>query len=166
MNTATVTKPASIYDHFETSYRGTGPACETFVALKDDAPTWLRDAVYEAHQGTLPNDWIYAQCRAAAELIDTRLGHESWEDDADKIHEHADSEVDIYTRALYQWATDFCLSSLFAHAEEEANDFGDPSTDTVKRLSTLQYCAIQSITSTIVDAWRASLAAEDEDEDS
>jgi hypothetical protein len=34
----------------------------TFVALVDDAPAWVRDTVYTAHDDEAPNDWRYEAC--------------------------------------------------------------------------------------------------------
>ena len=138
--------------HFVTKKRGRGPKAPTFVSLKDTRPDWLRAAVYAAHCEDLPNDWIYAECLAACEAIDAGdLGNSVYQEDM--IHEYADSRVDIYTRDLYQWAADFCLSNTFAGAESSAADMGEADgRDMVDRIKVLQYLAIENIARIMLDA--------------
>jgi len=153
---------------FETKRRAAtrpGEEGDPFVSLTDDRPEWLHDAVREAHGGgsDLPNDWIYQECQAAAELCDDRGAELAAEDgDGDVIHEHADGRVDVYTRDRFQWAADLCLSTVYALAEDEAE--GMPTGEALSdRIGVIQFYAIQSITRTIVDAWRK--ACEDADGD-
>lgn len=128
---------------FERGERTNG---EKFYTLSSDAPEWLREAVYEAHQGNLPNDWVYEECRAAFEAyLDGDFGC-----DLD-VHEHADSRVDVYTKVLMQWIVDFCLTSLYARAKEAAEGMGTEC-DMTKHASVVQYCAIASIAQTIAQA--------------
>ena len=135
---------------FETKTRDSGGG--TFVTLRDDAPEWLQDAIREAHQGTMPNDWIYAECEAA---WDAYTDQEARPDE----HEHADGRVDVYTKALYQWAADMCLTDLYSEAEQSAAELG-PEGDMSQRLTSLQYCAIEMIAATIWDAIEANAADE------
>jgi hypothetical protein len=135
-----MTSIASYFDDTKTRDNG-----EYFVHLKDDAPEWLSDAVRDAHQGTLPNDWIYAECLAAVEAFD--FG----DFDEDYIHEHADGRVDVYTRELYQWAADMCLTDTWANAEAEAAEMGLVE-ETEKRLAVIQYCAIRYIAEAMLNA--------------
>jgi hypothetical protein len=117
--------------------------------LTDNRPDWLYEAVQAAHVSDLPNDWIYAECRAACDAIDD--GSIACEDD---IHEHADSRVDVYTKDLYQWAADMCLSDTFAQAESDVEDMGgDSRDDTLQRIRELQYFAISRIARTVFEAW-------------
>ena len=38
---------------------------DTFIKLKDDAPNWIKDAVYVAHDDMMPDDRIYdVACQA------------------------------------------------------------------------------------------------------
>lgn len=128
---------------------------EKFVMLVDFAPEWLCGAVHDAHQSDLPNDWIYNECYAACLAIDDgSLSNQ------DSIHQHADSQMDVYTKDLYQWAADMCLTAIFSHAEEEADDFGpdDAPGSTIDRLTRVQYCAIARIAQTIWDAYETATA--------
>jgi cytosine/adenosine deaminase-related metal-dependent hydrolase len=81
----------STHIHFATRERDDGT---TFVTLRDDAPTWLRDAVYDAHDGEMPNDWRYETCQAICEMID---------DGTEDTQEIADSLVDIYNGDRAAW---------------------------------------------------------------
>ena len=140
--------------HFVSETRDNG---ERFYTLADDAPEWLRDAVQEAHDGTFPDDWVYAECEAAMCAI---LGGALT--DSGGLHEHADSRVDVYTKELYQWAADMCLTALFAEAEESANELGMEYEDTTKRLQVIQYEAICRIARVILEAWTENQTAEEE----
>ena len=147
--------------HFVTKTRNpvtktsTDSGGEPFTTLADDRPDWLQEAVREAHQGTLPSDWIYAECKAAAEAFDEGV-FDDCEDD-DSVHEYVDGRVDVYTQALYRWAADFCLTETFSVADEEASDMDDPEmsaceVDLAKRLSNIQYAAIRHIADTMREA--------------
>lgn len=116
------------------------------VCLSEDAPTWLKAAVYKAHNGDAPNDWIYAECQAAACAIDEG----SLKDDDNDAH--AEAQVDIYTKDLYQWAADMCLTSTYGQAQEYVEDMSMPE-DTLDRIRAFQYAAILTIAQTIVQAW-------------
>jgi hypothetical protein len=130
--------------YFVTRTRDNG---DKFVTLTDDAPEWLADAVREAHQGDLPDDWIYTECRAACDAIDD--GSIASEDD---IHAHADSRVEIYTAKLARWYADMCLSSTYSEAECRAEEIG-PGDGVNDRLMRIQYCAIEYIAETIFRAF-------------
>jgi hypothetical protein len=130
---------------------------EPYTTLAETRPDWLLGTVREAHQGTLPSGWIYEECRAAVEAFDA-----GDLDDSDSVHEHADGRVDVYTRALYQWAADFCTTETFAAAEQEARDMGLPE-ETEKRIACIQYAAIRHIADTMREACiKAAKATETE----
>jgi hypothetical protein len=129
---------------------------EIFITLADDAPPWLKEAVREAHQDTLPSDWIYAECQAATLAFDEGSLDDSEDDDC--VHEHTDSRIDTATKDLYQWAADFCLTDTFAAAEEEATDMGMlEEKETVKRIMSVQYAAIRYIADTMRQACIAAV---------
>jgi len=133
---------------------------KTFHTLHDNRPEWLQEAVREAHQTDLPNDWIYETCSAAADAIDGGyLGADKYGDD---LHEWADGQVEIYTKPLLQWVADMCLSSTYSNAESEADDLGVGG-DTVKRAMCVQYCAIRAIGQAMVDAWREACEAQEDE---
>lgn len=121
------------------------------VCLADNSPEWLRDAVYAAHAGGMPNDWIYEECGAACDAIDDG----SLTDD-DSVHEYADARVDVYTQELYQWAADMCLAPVFAAAKAEDEDCGHDGGTVQEQLSRLQYHAIARIARTMLAAVEAN----------
>lgn len=121
--------------------------CRRFVTLRENAPQWVLDAVREAHMGSLPLDWIFAECLAVAERIDEG----DFDEDGDWIHEHADNRVDIYTAARFHWAAEFCLTSLFANAEADARELS-PGPQVGDMLGLIQYCAITNIVATFFNA--------------
>ncbi len=122
---------------------------ETFYTLSDDAPEGLLEAIREAHQGTMPNDWVWEECKAAFESDEDLT-------DGDNLHQHADDRVEIYTKALFQWAADMCLTSLYSNAEAEAEEICDQAGSIEDRFKAIQFCAIQSIAHTIAE-FKASL---------
>lgn len=133
--------------HFVTKKRGRGPKAPFFVSLRDSAPAWLRDAIYDAHMGDGPRDWIYFECEAACLAIDD--GALASDDD---LHEYADGQVDIYTADRFAWAAEICLSDTMAHAEEALKDMGGHTGTLADQLGALQYCAIENIARTMLDA--------------
>lgn len=147
--------------HFETKPRPdfSVRAGEPFTTLKDDAPPWLKEAVREAHQGDLPLDWIYAECAAAAEAIDA--GDLDLADADDDVHAHADSRVDVYTKQLYQWAADHCLTDTWASAEQEARDMGLPE-ETEQRIRAIQYAAVRHVADVMKQACTRAVVASTE----
>ena len=143
---------------FETAKRAEGQHKDesdaTFVRVVEGAPAWVLEAVRKAHQGTLPSDWVFAECAAAAEAIDDCDDDAlACEDGGDWITDHAGERVDVYTKVLFQWATDFCLTEIFGDAEEHAEGMFDPHADTSKRLGVIQFCAIESIVRTMLEAF-------------
>ena len=75
------------------------PDGELYTRLREDAPEWLRDAVRQAHDDEIPNDWRYEKC---AELWDaiTDEGNAGMEP-----YEFAEGLTDIYTSRLLDWLT-------------------------------------------------------------
>ena len=136
---------------FETKTRDAG---ERFVTLTDDAPEWLQEAVRLAHHDTMPHDWVYAECEAAYDAYQDQEGRP---DD----HEHTDGRVDVYTKELYAWAADMCLTDLYSEAESRANELGTKCEDTSQRLASIQYCAIELIATVIFDAIEANSTMKD-----
>jgi hypothetical protein len=143
-------------DYFKKLDRKPEGCASRAVTLADNRPEWLHDAIREAHVSDLPNDWIYEECQAACDAIDAG----DLKDD-DAIHEYADGRVDIYTRARFDWAAQFCLSDTYADAESEDNDCGGDDSDVAERFGRIQYFAIARIARILLDA---SLAQTDDEE--
>lgn len=79
---------------FERKARDNG---EVYYTLTDDAPEWLRDAVYEAHDGEMPNDWRFETCYAILACF---------EDGSTDPGDVADSLTDVYNHDLARWLSD------------------------------------------------------------
>lgn len=103
----------------------------------------LRSGSKTAHSGDLPNDWIYEQCSNA---YDADLKEEG------DIHAHADSSVDVYTKDLFQWVSDMCLTATYSCAEEEAEDCGSLKGTIGDQITAIQYFAIRRIASIMSEA--------------
>ena len=130
---------------FETRTRDNG---DKFVTCIDTTPEWLAAAIRDAHQGDMPSDWIFETIKATCEAIDDGPF------DADSIGEFADANLEIYTKALYQWAADMCGSSTYSAAEEQASEVGscDANASIEDRIRVIQYYAIQYIADSILQA--------------
>lgn len=108
---------------FETRHRPDG---ETFTALRDDAPEWMRDAVHAAHGDMLPDDGIFRMCESAAECIAEA------DDPEDAAHEWADGEVSCYHAARVAWLAAApitrlgrCDDALEEHGSDAARGVSD-----------------------------------------
>lgn len=109
---------------FETRKRPDGQA---FTCLADNAPRWMRDAVFAAHGGMggrLPCDYLYLQCRAAAHhaaetLADADADADAAETLQDEAHEFADSAVPIYNVERTAWLADHLDNAAYV---DEAAD--------------------------------------------
>jgi hypothetical protein len=95
---------------------------ETFYKLRDDSPEWLSDAIFVAHDRTMPDDWRYSAIRAVAgEIAES-------EDDTDPDEsdwERCVSLVDCYTARLTAW-----LGSRVdraAYCDDAADEYGWPT---------------------------------------
>lgn len=68
-----------------------------FTKLREWAPQWVRDLVYDAHAGMLPDDWKYDCIRAALEAI-----AETDDYDYDGLR-FANEYADVYDADLLAW---------------------------------------------------------------
>jgi hypothetical protein len=124
----------------------TGDGC---LRIKDDAPQELRDAVYAAHDGMLPNDWLYSACASACADIEDNYDR----DPSERASEWADGEVDVYNSARFSWASEFCNSNLFATGEDMAAGTVDDRSPIIERLGAIQYYALEFIYGAMLGAY-------------
>jgi hypothetical protein len=152
-------KRASVAAFFVTGTRAPGPVPVEvkYVATAEGVPQWLVDALYAAHQGDMPRDWIYAECQAAAEAYD-----EGSLTDEDDVATYADGRVDIYTADRFRWAAEHCQTHTWVTAEEQAKEIGAPLEEVESRLGVIQYYAIEFIARTMLDAIRANMKIAEE----
>lgn len=92
------------------------------VALKDGAPEWVQDMVYEAHDGMLPDDYKYEFAQEAVDAIA----------DADDV-EDVRLEGDVYVSDLLAWLnTNVCR---MAYCDEACEEYGlEAATDLETRM--------------------------------
>ncbi len=133
-------RPDFLHEWFTRSSREVSPGHHVgYWTKSENCPDVIANAIYEAHDGTVPNDWVYEQCADAVEAMDDAGGYD--EDDA---HQFADDSVDVYTSKLFTWAAEFCNSSLFAEAQESANEC-DAGGEIADRIARIQYFAAERI---------------------
>jgi len=77
---------------------------DSFYTLSDKAPEWLKEAVQEAHDGMLPDDYIFEWCTEAYHA------YEDYNGNLDSAI--SDIEAEPYYNALNVW-----FSSRMARAE-------------------------------------------------
>ena len=156
MTTTTMQDTArALASAFETATRPDGTP---YVRLREGAPQWMADAVRVAHDGVLPNDWIYQACQEAADALAEALEYE--EDLHDAASEHAHSRTDIYPSDLCRWLADVVPAQDYCG---EAMSYGlvDVSQGIIAVLQAGQYehrCAI-------FDALRCAVASQVEASD-
>ena len=129
-------------------------------ALKDDAPDWLRDAVYAAHGGSLPDDRTYELCRDAMCWINENDGEPS-EDD---IHAEADNAVPVYNSERAAWLAED--ASRFEEIDSVAAEFGSESASTFDKIGMAMFAEIEGVYRTLFDAWSEyadSIESEDDE---
>lgn len=117
--------------YFTTNKRGD----ETITVLNDNAPEWVRGAVFDCHDGMLPDDWTYAACASAFEHVAAESDHfEGW----------ADSNVDVYTHDLIEW------SKGRTHLVDRAlTEFGGTMTGAIQLAQTFE---LERIADTVAEA--------------
>lgn len=125
---------------------------KVWTLKENNQPEWLYAAIYEAHDGALPNDWVFEAAEAVCCAID-----EGWLKDEDSIHEFADGHVDVYNSARWEWGKDMHGTSIFDMAEEESRECnGDADVTTTEHLGHVQYFALARIARIIFAAWEAA----------
>lgn len=123
---------------FEHRTRDDGSA---FYTLSDDRPEWLYDAVQEAHDGELPNDWRYDTAHSIVNLIDIGL---SVPGEASEI---ADSLTDVYNYDLLEWVSGHL--GRMEYVDEAISEGADTLTEALMRG---QFTAIERMASILLEA--------------
>lgn len=113
--------------------------------LTDDAPEWLTDAVREAHDGELPDDWRYETCRRICSELDER---ETF--DVDESNEIADTVTDIYNADLLRWLGGYLTRAEYC--DRAAAEYGAPSDCLFTQIRTGQYLCIEEMVRVLIEA--------------
>lgn len=99
---------------------------DTFLTLKDGAPDWMRDALYNAHGGMLPDDHFYRMADEAADAIAETLEYDADANLDDWRHECVDAMVSVYhsDRIAAGWyrEAESIFEAIRAAIEENADD--------------------------------------------
>lgn len=123
-----------------------------YTTHTDDAPEWLTDAIYEAHDGELPNDWRYEHCRWIAQRID---------EGETETYDIADALTDTYTHDLMAWVSDY---TRWAYCDVHLEDGSvDASKGMEHIVRTAQFYVLVNMADTLIVA--ADDHADDDDED-
>jgi hypothetical protein len=144
--------------YFERATRGreNGPDQEgsTFVRLTDDAPEWLTDAVREAHDGELPDDWRYETCELIASMLDERPEWLESDDDSDLAHEIADSLTDVYNFDRLTWLAGSLIRPDYVN--DAVREYGIPTDgfDLVEAIGWGQYSCLRQMAEILITAVR------------
>jgi hypothetical protein len=146
-----------VYEMFETRTRGDGSSFDTLKeAGPAHTPDWVIDAIREAHDDELPNDWRYSAVRAAFEAIADGTT-------IDDAGEWADGMVDVYNSDRLRWVADY--GGRAELCDEAAEEMGSPNATLIDRIGLGQYVTLERIFSTIYNACEeAAEASEDIDE--
>ena len=114
----------------------------TYVAMLDDSPEWLRDAVRDAHGDEWPNDWVYDACRGVCE---------SFHDGLSEPGEIADGLCDVYNGALARWLADDPINRA-EWVDDAADEFCVAGAGLFDRLRAGQFLQLCMVAGVIVDA--------------
>jgi hypothetical protein len=150
------------YDWFTRQERGD----ETITVLKDGAPEWLTDLVYEAHGEFLPDDWRYQTIRnALGHIHDNSLDSE--DEMQDSAHEFADGNVDTYNHARAQWLASNLNRA--GYVDEAVEEFGHHEYGIYGDIGLGQYRESEEIYQGVCESLQARLEeledeAQDDDE--
>lgn len=138
-------KAREYVNYFETITRNNGDVVTVYKDI-ENTPQALRDAVYNAHNGSLPQDWNYTTFVTLLEKVadyDCKTI-----DDVDIYRcEIVDGTVDVYTYQLTQWLHD---TQALGYLEQAADGFVSDG-GVWQLLAHAQYLAIDDIMSHIVD---------------
>lgn len=135
---------------FEKRSRDNG---ETFVALRDGSPQWMKDLMHEAHDDMLPDDTRYAMID---ECVDALTEYDDWED---CTHEIADGLVDVYNSDLTKWLASHNLRAYYID-EAQREGLISEDADEFQRIGVGQYCEYLEILHVLVAEFQ------DDDEES
>lgn len=138
-NTPTLRAASILAGAFVTAKRDDGTV---FDKLRDDAPEWCRDAVREAHDDELPDDWRFTTCRALADALLEHVEYNDGEIDDDWQHEAVSGQADVYYSDLLDWLR---VGTRYAYVDDAKRELGTVSDDFMSSIKTAQYYAISQM---------------------
>ena len=131
----------NVSDWFERKTRGDG---STFYSLREVdgqyPPDWLHDAVRDAHDDEMPNDWRYDTIHSIVLAL---------EDGSDR-DEIADSLVDVYTSDLIGWLAG--NTSRLAYVDDAAAEWATDCDTVEEQIRIGQMYCISQMVNILADA--------------
>ena len=121
----------------------------TIWVLKDSASKKLKQSIYDAHEGSYPNDYIYSTYLC---ILENLLNYDiNSVDDIDDIrHELVDSMVCLYTHDLTEWL--HSNTSNVYYLDIAINEYGCKSG--FELLATAQYISIDEVFEYVLELLR------------
>jgi hypothetical protein len=140
--------------YFTTKTREDGT---TYYVLIDGHPQWLIDAVREAHDDELPNDWRFETCAkiweallSAAQIPDP----DDYDDAYPLIESIARDLVSPFTAEVLKWLADYPTRTSYV---DEALEEYRADSDIDDLLWTAQWYAVQQMVTVLMRAHRANV---------
>lgn len=93
-----------------------------YFALREGSPQWMTDAIREAHDDELPNDWRYAKCSELADHISECAADGMTVDEIREETNVSAMEPDVYTSDLLSWYANNV--SRLGYADQAAKEWG------------------------------------------
>ena len=116
-------------------------------SLAEGSPEWMRDLIYAAHDGRMPDDWIY---QAVYEIACNLNCYDDPDECRDAEHEICDGLVDVYTSDLTRWLG--LHSSNVSLCDEAAEEFGlEAHNDIEHRIRMGQFLAYRRVLAAVVE---------------
>lgn len=146
--------------HFVTGERANG---DLYLYLTDDCPGWLREAVLDAHDDEVPNDWRHD---VAHQIVRGLTGEHApevdWVDDYIEVYNLADTithRETTWTSDVLRWAGENITRVGYYDVWLE-NGNADPATNPVDGLKCAMFQAIHEMTQTLAEAIRQAHAGD------
>ena len=132
-------------DYFTTKKRTNG---EDYATLRADRPDWLYEAVRDAHDSELPNDWRYNTCAAICASLDDNLDEHNLDNWA---AEFAEDTTDISNSDLLAWLSGnlYRIDSV----DEASRELAVEETNMMGRVRLGQFVVIEEMALTIGQAY-------------
>jgi hypothetical protein len=141
-------------EYFQRKTRDSG---EAFYAFADDRPNWVYDAVMEAHDGEMPDDWRFDICDSLFDEIDADTNEDS-------LSEIVDGLVDVYNSDRVKWLAGHLLRG--GYVDEAVESFGvSDSPDVYNMIGMGQYVCIEQMAHIIFQAIKDNVEEDEDDEE-
>jgi hypothetical protein len=155
MKTETILKQLAeqVYGAFERGERpkaGEREEPRHFYKLNKDAPQWMTDALYAAHDNGefLPNDWIYDTAHTIASNM-ADADPDSWDD---QVGEWADGCADVYNADRTAWLASHLRFA--SYVDEAVSDLGHSEQGVFGDIGMGQYQLASQIAHSLIQAVR------------